>query len=271
MKCLFHRLRGLLLLGIIFYQPALVLGQEPLQSDRFNISFGSFFVTNASTSVALSASVGPISAGTRLDFDKDLQLSDRETVPRIDGYYRFTPRSSVHFTWFNVDRSGTTETPFDIDFGDISIPKGTPVNSFFNEELIKLSYGFSFYNVPKAELGLLVGLHVTKFGIGISSSRQQEDPQPTIPLPVVGAMFRYQISNRWRFVGKGEIFALKFDNFEGALTDMRINVEHHTFKNVGFGFGFNRIATDVEGDDGDFRGEFTNTLSGWQLYIFATL
>lgn len=250
--------------------PPTVWSQEPEPlPDRFKISVGAFFVTNAQTTLELAASVGPITAGTRVDFDSDLQLSDSEIVPRIDGYYRFTKRHGIDFTWFDIDRAGTAVTPFDIEFGDIFIPEGTPVNSFFNEELFKVSYGFSFYNVPKAELGILVGLHVTSIDVGIGSTAQKEQADTTVPLPVVGAFFRYQISNRWRFNGKSEIFALQLDKFKGSLTDLRLGVEHQTFKNVGFGFGFNRIATELEVDDGDFRGEFTNTLSGWQMYVFG--
>lgn len=260
------------LLFVLFTSPALGWSQElsPLP-DRFKIAVGAFFVTSAQTTVALAASAGPVSAGTRIDFDQDLELSDSETVPRIDGYYRFSKRHGVDFTWFDIERAGTAVTPFDIEFGDIFIPEGTPVNSFFDEELYKVSYGFSFYNVPKAELGILAGLHITSIDVGISGTTQREEAGTTLPLPVVGALFRYQISNRWRFHGKSEIFALEFDKFKGSLTDLRLGVEHQTFKNAGFGFGFNRIATDLEADDGEFRGEFTNTLSGWQMYVFGAL
>lgn len=250
--------------------PVIAWAQDPL-ADKFKIEVGSFFVTRASTTVELSASIPPITVGTRVDFEQDLDISDRDTVPRIDGYYRFGKRSRVDFTYFKIDRDGTVATPFDIDFGDAFFPAGTAVTSFFDEEVIKASYGLSFYNVPKAELGISAGLFVSDISVGISTvpGGASEKGTVTAPLPVIGAYFRYEMPKRWRFVGRADFFYLQFDDFEGNLIDLRLNVEHRTWKNVGFGFGLNVIGTNLEVDDRDFRGEYDSTLSGVQAYVFT--
>ncbi len=92
-----------------------------------------------------------------------------------------------------------------------------------------------------------------------------------MPLPVVGFYFRYNMGKRWRFKGKSEVFYLEFEDFEGNLTDTSLNFEHQTWKNVGFGFGFNRISFDLDADpsDEDFRGRFKNVNDGLRAYVFA--
>lgn len=242
---------------------------EEILPDKFQIQLGAFFVTNVNTNVELAAQAGPITAGTRISFEDDLGLSSSDTVPRIDGYYRFGKRSRVDFTWFKVDRSGTAVTPFDIEFGDITIPEGTAVTSFFDEEVLKATYGLSFYNAPKAELGLSAGLFVARLGTGINAPANAEDARGTAPLPVVGAYFRYNISHRWRFIGKGDFFYLQVGDYRGNLVDLRLNLEHHTWKHAGFGFGLNGISTFLEADDGEFRGNFDNSLTGLQAYVFT--
>lgn len=261
---------GSFLLAATLALPTVVWAEEEPLLNRFRIDFGEFFVTRASTTAELAAQAGLITAGTRIDFDDDLGVSDSESVGRIDGYYRFTRRSRIDFSYFKVDRSGTAVTPFDIDFGDIFIPAGTPVTSFFDEEVLRVAYGFSFYNVPKVELGLSAGLHISKVGLGIQAPTEADQAEATAPLPVVGVYLRYNLSPRWRLISRSEIFYIEIDDFKGALTDTRFSVEHQTFKNAGFGFGFNRIALSIEADDGEFRGEFDNTLSGFQVYVFAT-
>ena len=242
---------------------------EEILPDKFQIQVGGFFVTNVNTNVELAAQAGPITAGTRISFEDDLNLSSSDTVPRIDGYYRFGKRSRVDFTWFKIDRDGTAVTPFDIEFGDISIPQGTAVTSFFNEEVLKATYGLSFYNAPKAELGLSAGLYVARLGVGINSPINAEEAKATAPLPVVGAYFRYNISRRWRFTGKGDFFYLQVGDYRGNLVDVRLNLEHHTWKHAGFGFGLDVIGNFLEADDGEFRRNFDNSLAGLQAYVFT--
>lgn len=266
------RRRAWLLITTLSF-PFLAHAQEEPLPDKFRIDVGEFFVTRASTTVSLAATEGIAAAGTIINFEQNLDISDKVTVPRIDGYYRFGKRSRVDFSYFNIDRDGTAVTPFDIEFGDISIPQGTPVSSFFNEEVLKATYGLSFYNVPKAELGLSAGLFVAKLGVGISAPtiNSEDSAKGTAPLPVIGAYLRYNISHRWRFAAKGDFFFLEVGNYQGNLTDLRLNLEHQTWKNVGFGFGFNGILTSVSATDGDLTGSFKNAITGFQAYVFGAL
>lgn len=88
---------------------------------------------------------------------------------------------------------------------------------------------------------------------------------------MLGFYLRYNISRRWRFNANSQFFFLRYEDFEGSLTDVRLNVEHQTFRHVGFGLGLNRIDFDIEADssDDDFRGTFENVNEGLQAYIFA--
>jgi hypothetical protein len=260
--------------------PALTWAQqkEPIP-DKFQIDFGGFFVTRADTSVSLNAKAGIATIGAQIDFHQDLNIPDSDTVPRIDGYYRWGKRSRVDFSYFKIDRSGTATTDREINWGDITIPAGTAlVSSFFDEEVLKATYGFSFYNSPKAELGVDGGLFIADLSVGIScpggglgdcATPQRETAEVTAPLPVVGAYFRYNISHRWRFVGKADFFFLEFGDYKGSLTDIRLNLEHHTWKHAGFGFGLNGIQTTLDYDTSSESGTVQNTISGPQIYVFT--
>ncbi len=267
--------RGSALLAILatLTFPISVWAQEKEPTpDKFQIDFGGFFVTRADTTVSLAKKSGPFAVGTIIDFHQDLDLPDSDTVGRIDGYFRFGKRSRVDFSYFKIDRSGTATTNQDINWGDITIPAGTPlVSSFFDEEILKATYGFSFYNAPKAELGVDIGLFIADISVGISSptTGQRSTADVTAPLPVIGAYFRYNISHRWRFIGKADFFYLEFGDYKGSLTDLRLNLEHHTWKHAGFGFGVNGIQTTLDYDTSTESGTLQNTISGPQIYVFT--
>jgi hypothetical protein len=281
MKTITARWAGLFGLMVVLSFPAVAWAQdkEPIP-DKFQIDFGGFFVTRADTSVSLAKKAGLFTVGTQIDFHQDLDLPDSDTVPRIDGYYRFGKRSRVDFTYFKIVRSGTATSPnFDINWGDITIPANTPlVSSFLDEEVLKATYGFSFYNQPRAELGVDAGLFIADISAGIScpgggtgdcAVPNSSQAEVTAPLPVVGAYFRYNISHRWRFIGRADFFFLEFGDYKGSLTDIRLNLEHHTWKHAGFGFGLNGIQTTLDYDTSTESGTLTNTISGPQIYVFT--
>ena len=263
------------LFGLLLILSTSTFAQETLP-DKFKINIGAFFVTDINTTVSLAKTAGIVGAGARIDFEDQLGLKDSDTVPRIDGYYRFGKKSRVDFSYWKIDRETTHVIQEEISIGDIDPPIQIDETVFtrFDTETLKGSYGFSFYNVPKAELGLSAGLHITNVDLevtdltGGAGSEQADAP---VPLPVLGFYLRYNISPRWRFLAHSEWFFLKYDDYEGSLTDVRFNVEHQTFKHAGFGFGFNRIAFDLEADnkDDDLRGTVKNVNDGLQAYVFA--
>lgn len=264
---------AVLLLAIALSQPILAWGQEDFP-DRFKINFGAFFVTNIDTTVSLAKTAGAVGVGARVDFEDQLGLDDSESVGRVDGYYRFGKKSRIDFSYWKIDRSDVRTVTEDISIGDIDISINSTVRTSFDTETLKVAYGFSFYNTPKVELGLLGGLHTTRMDLEIVdvTGAQSEQADGPLPLPVFGFYIRYNISPRWRFIANSQFFALSFEDAEGSLSDLRFNIEHQTWKNAGFGFGFNRIAFNLESDNksDDLRGTFDNVNDGFLMYAFAT-
>jgi hypothetical protein len=247
-----------------------VLAQEG-GDDRFKVSFGAFFVTSTDTSIRLDQTNGLL--GTTLDFERDLDVEDSDDVPRIAGYWRFKPRHKLEFDFYDVERDGTSLTTRDIDFGDVNFPAGSAVNSFFDQETIKLSYVYSFFQDERIELGVGGGLHITDLDTGISTTDGsiQEQSDGSAPLPVLTTRFGFKLTPKLAVLMDWDFFFIEDDSgdFEGSWTDMRFLLEHRTFKNVGFGGGLNVWNFDVDSEDDDLRGTFETRWNGWYLYTFV--
>lgn len=255
----------------VMIQPALAADMvKSIEVDPFNLSLGAYFVTRTNSTIRLDRTTGPVSIGTSIDWERDLGGETSMTVPRIDGYYRFAPKHRVDFSWYKIDRGGTIFTQRGIDFGNVSFPVGSPVESQFNTETIKLAYTYSFYRTPEIETSISAGLHVTKLeaslkaaGLGIA-----ESTSVTAPLPVFGFRLDYALTPKWWMRGKYELFFLdSVQSYSGALSDFTFAVEHRTFEHVGFGFGLNRSSLDLQVDDGAKRGSFTSGVNGLLLYV----
>jgi hypothetical protein len=262
-----RRWQAVVLVATLLPLPA--LAADAVEDDPYNLSLGAYFVTRTNGSIRLDRSLGVASIGTSIDWERDLGGETSMTVPRIDGYYRFAPKHRVDFSWYKIERGGTVVSQRGIDFGNVSFPVGTPIDSQLNTETTKISYTYSFYRTPEIETSLSAGLHVTQMeaslqsaGLGIAESNSA-----TAPLPVFGFRLDYAITPKWWMRGKYELFFLdSVQAYTGALSDFTISIEHRTFQHVGFGFGLNRSSLDLEVDDGNKRGAFSSVLNGLMLY-----
>lgn len=127
--------------------------------DKFKLSLGAFFVQRTSSTLRLDTTVGDaINIGTSLDWDRDLSGDTHVTVPRIDGYYRFSTKSRVDFSWFDISLKGGIELTKDIDFGDIHFPAGEVIRSEFDISTIKASYNYTLYGAQRSRLPSQQGL-----------------------------------------------------------------------------------------------------------------
>jgi hypothetical protein len=243
--------------------------------DKFNVNVGAFFITQADTVLGVRATSGPVSVGAGIDFSRNLGVEDRETAGRIDGYWRFSRRSRVDWTYFKYDRNGQKALLEGIDlppdFPDFGI--GDNVTTRYDTEVLKLAYTFSFMNTEKIELGVGAGLHISKIELELQDINDPANKtalaEVTAPLPVGRFILNYNISPRWRWTNSVDFFYLNTGDFKGGLTDIRSTLEHHTFKNVGFGFGLNRFDMDLSFEDTDteFVGDLNNTWSGLLAYV----
>lgn len=246
----------------------------PSDRDKFKLSLGSFFIRQTSSTIRVDTDVsGIINLGTTLDWDRDLSGETRLTVPRIDGYYRFTPRSRVDFSWFDISRKGEIRLPKDIDFGDVHIPAGYGIRSEFNTTTVKASYTYAFYRAPEIEVALSAGLHISRNSMKIETTTgdTSETAGVTAPLPVFGFLLDYNLTPKWQVTSKYEMFFLDDVNkYSGSLTYFSLALEHHTFEHVKFGFGFNRVELNISAETSDFSGQIWSLLNGYQLYTALT-
>lgn len=241
-------------------------------ADRFTLNIGGYLIRRSDTDIAFKKTNAPLEIGVGIDFERGLGVSDSEIEARIDGYYRFNKRHRVDWTWFKIDRSGTQTIDFNIDLPDFDFPPGTTIATTFDTEIIKLAYTFSFLNSDKVEAGIGGGLHIARIDLklqDVSTFNVQEESDFTAPLPVGRFIFNYDITPRWKWINALDFFFLETRGFKGSLTDFRTAVEHHTFKNVGFGFGLNRLSMNLETEDADAEeiAEADITYDGLLVYV----
>ncbi len=244
--------------------------------DKYKINVGTMIVTNFETEMQLTPKNAPVSA--RINTKDQLGMKSDTNVFRIDGYYRFTDKHSVDFSYFSVQSDGGKVINKEIEWNDEIISAGASVNSYFDMDVYKVNYGYSFYHNDKVELALTAGLHVTSVSLGLQASgtidgaaaaeSSSSSASATIPLPVFGFKGEYTIIDETLFINyRTEYFFLEYDTFRGNLHSSAINLEYRFLENVGVGVGYNNNTIYLQMDDGDKKFEVQNVLSGAMLYL----
>ena len=234
--------------------------------DKYMLRLGAYYVDGSDTQFSVSS---PIGLGTVIDYQRDLGGENRDTIPRIDAYYRFNERHRIDFTAFSIDRKGSRTLAIDINIGGEDFLFDETVNSDIKYTLYKLGYAYSFYHSPKVELSFTAGLNITSYDLSFSSTTgdKAEAAGFTAPLPMFGLRMGYAITPKWSVNYVAEAFFIEFeDKFKGALINYELNTEYKLFKHFAIGAGLARMGTNVEVNDDDWKGQVSDSYRGYTLF-----
>lgn len=213
---------------------------------------GAFFVTNVQTHLSVFDQDLPL--GTRIDLSEQLGFRDRLTVPRFALAYRLGERHVVSFGGYSLRREGT-KALIDPDRFPILLPEGAQLKSYIETTIYRFAYTWLFHRDEKVSLGIGGGFFVGDLGAGIEIAGGGEeiadDGTLTAPLPTIGGRLGYVVTPKLQVILVGDVFFINYQQYEGVLTDLQLFAEHRTFRNVGFGAGFNYqgLSAEIDGDE----------------------
>jgi len=221
---------------------------------RFSYRVGGQFFSDFTSRVRIDSET--LGLGTELVMEDEFSLEESIQVLRFDGSFHFGRRHGIFFSLYDIGRDGSRITERDIQFGDEFFPAGSEVVSEFNQDIIKLAYGYQFLDKPRLDMSASFGLHTMRFDTTLRSLDGSRDQMQDadVPLPVFGLQGSYRFTPKWRLVGSFEWFDVQVGDFDGTFLDALVSIEHNTFDKVGFGFGFNHFGLDVVAGDKNLRG-----------------
>ena len=236
--------------------------------DKWMLRIGSYFIDNSNTKFSMNSDLGGI--GTTIDYQKDLGGESKDTIPRLDAYYRFNERHRIDFTAFSIDRKGTRTIDINppLDIGDETY-SGETIDSEIRYTLYKLGYQYSFFHSAKVELGVSAGLNITGYDLHFSNSAGTKVASSgiTVPLPVFGLRMGYAITPKWSMHYVAESFFIDIeDSFKGALFNYELNTEYKLLKHLAIGAGVARIGLSADIDKGDWDGSVSDSYTGYTLF-----
>jgi len=237
-------------------------------SDKFTLDIGIFYANSDSNLIVTNPNTG----GTfPIDFEDELLLAEEQYLPYFEFTYSFNQRHNIYLDWKSLDRKADTETVSqdfileDIDGKDYLIETGAKLSTELNIDILRIGYGYDIWQGTHYAMGVSIGLHTMfietafKGTIGICvpdstltslcnnavTTPEVIDETITAPLPDIGVYGSYEFYPDWTFAAHAQYFAIKYDDVDGSLIDIRLGVEAKISDNWSLKLAYNYYDVDV--------------------------
>ncbi|MGX9462094.1 hypothetical protein ACWXWU_12770 [Shewanella sp. A14] len=241
---------------------------QSTETDKYAIDIGVFYANSDSNMVVRS----PKSGGTfPIDFEDEFLLAEEQYLPYFEFTYSFNQRHNLFIDWKSLDRKADNNAISqdfileDIDGKDYLIEVGAKLNTELNIDILRVGYGYDIWQGTNYTLGLSVGLHtmfvetVFKGTIGtcvpdssltslcnnVTATPEVVDDSFTAPLPNLGIYGNYEFLPGWTFAAHAQYFAIKYDDVDGSLIDVRLGVEAEICDNWSLKLAYNYYDVDI--------------------------
>ncbi|MGZ8360298.1 MAG: hypothetical protein ACXWUX_07235 [Allosphingosinicella sp.] len=242
--------------------------------DRFWAE-GSLYWPAVNTNVRLD-NLTTANPGTEIDFESDLDLADRETLPAFTAGARLGGGWSIIAEYFSVDRSGSATLARDIIVDDVVYPTNATVEGEFSSDVYRLAVGWAFARGENYEVGGALGLHATDFEVAISGQGSVNGtPFQSVarrrdvlaPLPTLGLFGTVEVAPQVTLGARVDFMSLGIDDYDGRLINFQASAVYRIFENVGVGVGYRYVDYRVDVEKTDWVGRVRYRFSGPNVFL----
>ncbi len=242
--------------------------------DKYWIEVGAY-----RPSVSSHVRVAPASnpdGGTNIDLESDLDLDKHKALPQVAAGIRLGGNWSVMGEYYSLSRNGSKTVARDITFDDVTYPAGVRVESSFDSDVYRLTFGYAFVNTTDTRVGAALGVHATDFVLAIKGdarvgeaqlSGAQRRRKALAPLPTVGLFATQRIATSLTLGARADYLSLTIDDYKGRLLNAEAAMTWRFAKNVGIGAMWRYVNYRVDVDKDNWAGRMRYRFSGPAVFM----
>lgn len=107
-----------------------------IESDRVAVYLGALYLWDTEMDISVAGPNTPF--GATINFERDLNLDQSVTAPRVGGYVRFNPHHRLDFNWYKIDQDSSRSIGRELSFDDQVYFVGAEVSTSLKTEVAML-------------------------------------------------------------------------------------------------------------------------------------
>ena len=227
-----------------------------------------------------NAGLGLPATGTTLDFEDDLDLARRKTVPNVVLGLRLSDRWRMEYGTYSLSRTAT-QTVLDetVVIGGTTYSAQAQLQSSFSSRVQRLSLGYALLKTPTAEAGVAVGVQYTRYRLAFVGTGSVNGEPPSVssveesdrgPLPTGGVFGTVALGEAWSGAARVDYMPVDSKRLHGYLGNVEANLYYRLSPNWSLGVGYKAVSYKVvRKSDGDFGARFEYRFRGPQVLLEA--
>lgn len=232
-----------------------------------------YFLPSFSTDIRIDSDLNDLNLGTTLSLENELGFKKNQGIFR---FHAIAGKSAqIMISYMNINRTGNAYLSRDIEFGDTVYHAGANTKSYFNSEIVGISWRFLLVNKPVASIGIALGakwMHI-ETGIEVQSSDVyfSQTEKGDIPVPLIGLNFSSYVTPRLLARASFEYFHINIKNYKATAQDFSVSGEYYIFKNLGVGAAYSNSFYEIYKFpfNDDFSGKVNYSIKGLSVFLSA--
>lgn len=236
--------------------------------ERVRLSLG-FVHLDSNTNVQIDSSTGV--TGTLVNAENDFGMNKTDFEAKFQLMLRVGERNRVRFDYFSLDRTGYKTLDNDIQFRNVELLRGDPVDSNLSIDVLSLSYEYSFIHSEKFELAATLGINETDISararVNTAARHVDQTEDQAGPFPTIGLDSTYVISKRFYLDGRIDYFRANVDKLDGSLGVYELNAFYRLRPNISFALGYELVKAHLLSTQSSQAGLFNFSTQGPELFV----
>jgi len=244
------------------------LERHPYMTSKVWIDLGAYYPDRT-----LKASIDGSISGEHesIDFERAFGLNDQDGIGSGEIGWQFGEKWGLSAQYFASERTSSRVIDKKIEWGDIVYDVGASVKGGSELDITRFVMYRRFRQRGPHDLRLAAGIHWLEMGAFIEGQAQIDDMETEfkrgaiaakVPLPNVGAWYRYSPNENWVFSLRGDWLEASVGEYRGRILNALIGVNFSPNKNFGIGINYQylQLAASIKNDT--WRGDVKMSYAG---------
>ena len=248
---------------------------HPLMTSKYWARVGVYFSAR-DFSASANGSAGGSTGG--IDFDSTAGLNDRPELFMVEVGWRFSPQWELALQHFESERSASRTLNDSVEWQDLVFDVGVRLEAETSAKITRLFFARQFSHKGPHNLRLGAGLHWLSLGASLAGEATLDDlsrefrrsiVKTNLPMPNIGAWYRYSHSRSWMFSARVDWLSASVDKYKGGIWNAAAGVNYSPWDRFGLGVSYQFFELDGRISEDQWRGDIQTSFSGPVVYIIG--